>query len=296
MTSTTFAGNLFPCNLMRKPCGYRRLRCRAGHHRVWWRRRTRRNTPDASMGLTAQSAGIAGVMLAQQVRVECSLAAGRGACNRQHGHQRWLRERDVALGELGERERGLGAGELRHLGTGRGHRRGRRGPDRAGIEPGTTYRLTARARVSAASDTIYVGVNFVDSAGEPVKQDATPITSTAYTTASLEVVAPPGAVNAVIYVWKNAGAGLGYVDDSISAWPAAPARAPRLRATSSPTEHSTTALRAGTTGGNTITSTASGSSAAQVGTAAGGFGQLIGAVVPGKQLSPHRASEGEQRQ
>ena len=87
------------------------------------------------------------------------------------------------------------------------------GQEVAGIVPGNTYRLTAQAKVSAASEIAYIGVNFIDASGAPFTQNSVLVSSTAYTTASLEVVAPPNAVRALVYVWKNAGSGVAYVDD-----------------------------------------------------------------------------------
>jgi hypothetical protein len=156
-----------------------------------------------------------------------------------------------------------------------------------GITSGNTYRLTAQARVAVAGDTIFVGVNFVDGAGQPVKQDAAPVTSTTYSTATLEVVAPPGAVNAVVYVWKNASSGVGYVDDfqfeqAGNSTPG-PETSDNLLANGS----FDNGLANWENWGNATTSTESGSAAAKVGTAAGGIGQRVGGLVPG---TTYRAS------
>jgi hypothetical protein len=152
----------------------------------------------------------------------------------------------------------------------------------SGIQPGTEYLLTARARVSNASETIYVGVNFVDAFGEPVKQDTAPVTSTAYTTASLDVVAPPGAVNAVVYVWKNAGTALGYVDDFDFGVAGNAGPGPETSGNLLSNGDFESALASWENWGNASTTTTSGSQAAQVGTAAGGLGQRVGPVTPGK--------------
>ena len=150
-----------------------------------------------------------------------------------------------------------------------------------GIEPGTKYRLTARARVSSSADTIYVGINFVDAFGEPVKQDTAPVTSTAYSTATFDVVAPPGAVNAVVYVWKNAGAALGYVDDFD--FGVAGNTGPGSETSGNLVTNGTfeSGLANWDNWGNATTTTESGSQAAQVGTAAGGIGQRVEPVTPG---------------
>jgi hypothetical protein len=87
------------------------------------------------------------------------------------------------------------------------------GQEVAGVVPGNTYRLSAQAKVSAASETVYIGVNFIDASGAPFTQNSVLVNSTTYTSASLDVVAPPNAVRALVYVWKNAGSGVASVDD-----------------------------------------------------------------------------------
>lgn len=152
------------------------------------------------------------------------------------------------------------------------------------IAPGVTYRLTAKARVSAAAETVYVGVNFLDASGQPVKQNAELVTSTDYTTASLDVVAPPEAVAALVYVWKNAGTGLAYVDEFD--FEVASGAVPGPAASGNLVNNGS--FDGGFAGwdnwgnaGTTSTQAASGPAAAQVGTGAGGFGQWIANVVPG---------------
>lgn len=152
------------------------------------------------------------------------------------------------------------------------------------IAPGVTYRLTAKARVSAAPETVYVGVNFLDASGEPVKQNAELVTSTDYTTAALEVVAPPQAVSALVYVWKNAGTGLAYVDEfefGVAGGAApGPAASGNLVGNGS-FDNDLAGWDDWGNAGTTSTQAASGPAAAQVGTGAGGFGQRIANVVPG---------------
>lgn len=153
-----------------------------------------------------------------------------------------------------------------------------------GIVPGTTYRMAVSARVSDASETVFVGVNLLDQANTPVAQQALAVSSTSYSTVSLDITAPSGAVKAVVYVWKNAGSGLAYVDDY--ALGVAPGSAP-------PPSSGNMIVNGGFESslanwenwGNASTSTsqaAAGSFAAQVGTGAGGFGQPVGGVVAGK--------------
>lgn len=157
------------------------------------------------------------------------------------------------------------------------------GHDIGGIVAGSTYRLAAQARVSVAAEIVYVGVNFVDQSGTPVTQNAVPITSLVYKGVGFDVVAPPNAARAVVYVWKNAGSGPGYVDDITFAEVAggAPGLASAGNMVTNPGFES--GLASWTNWGNSTSTSdaAAGSWAAQVGTGAGGLGQPVGGVVAG---------------
>ena len=157
------------------------------------------------------------------------------------------------------------------------------GQEIAGIVPGHRYRLRAQAKVSAASEIAYIGVNFTDASGAPFTQNSVLVSSTAYTTASLDVVAPPDAARALVYVWKNAGSGQAFVDDFAlqDAGDAPPALA------SSGNLVANGGFEGGLAGwmdwGNTDRSmpAAAGIFATQVGTGAGGFGQDVRGIVAG---------------
>ena len=160
------------------------------------------------------------------------------------------------------------------------------GYDVGGVVPGSTYRLTAQARVSVAGDAVYVGVNFLDQWGLPATQNAVRVTGAAYTTVTFEAVAPANAVKAVVYVWKNAGSGLAYVDEF--AFAAVDASAPGAASSNNLVTNGgfESGLANWVDWGNSASATqaAAGSSAAQVGTGAGGFGQhVLGGVVPGNR-------------
>jgi hypothetical protein len=236
---------------------------------------------NSSTAATAQSAEVVGVLLAQQAVTSAPLprvaaaTSGNMVTNGgfESGMPPWVNwgNASVVSGQASSGTSALAVGTAA----------GGAGQTVGGIEPGTTYSLTAQARVSTASDRIYVGVNFLDASGAPVKQDAAPVTSTTYTTASLEVVAPPGAVNALIYVWKDASSGLGYVDGFAFGVAGSAGPGPDASGNLVTNGGFDNGLAGWDNWGNTTTSTASGSSAAQVGTAAGGFGQRIGPVLPG---------------
>lgn len=157
------------------------------------------------------------------------------------------------------------------------------GQDVAGIVAGSTYRLTARARVSVVTEPVYVGVNFLDVSGEPITQNAVLIASAVYTTATVEAVAPPNAARALVYAWKNAGTGLAYVDDFAFglAGGAAPAPASTGNVVANGGFENGLANWVNWASSTSTDHAAAGVSAAQVGTGAGGFGQQVGAVVAG---------------
>jgi hypothetical protein len=156
-----------------------------------------------------------------------------------------------------------------------------------GITAGAVYRLVAQAKVSDPSETVFVGVNLLNQAGAAVAQMALPVSSTTYNTLTFDITAPADAVNAVVYVWKNAGSGLGFVDDF--------AFGPASASTPPPTDQLTPNLLvngsfAGSlygwqNWGNATVPT--GSMYTQnwwlnVGTGAGGAGQRVAGIVAGK--------------
>jgi hypothetical protein len=150
-----------------------------------------------------------------------------------------------------------------------------------GIVPGTTYRLVAQAKVSDPSaDRVFVGVNFLDEAGSVVGATQLSTTSTRYTGLSGDIIAPPRAVRAVVYVWKNAG-GVGYVDDF--AFGVVSGSAPPLNQVS-PNLVANGQLfgLSGWVNWGNAAGTGSSAGGAQVGTDAGGFGQNVGGILPGE--------------
>lgn len=192
------------------------------------------------------------------------------------GMQGWVDWGNTALAS-GEGSSGTWALRVGTAAGGAGH-------DVGGIVAGATYRLTAQARVSDASDTVYVGINILDQSHAVIARNFVPVGSTAYGTATFAIVAPANAVRAVVYVWKDAGSGFAYVDDFVleaadgSAPPAPPPAANLV---------TNGGFESGLAGwvdwGNAATSNqaAAGAAAAQVGTGAGGFGQDVGGIVAG---------------
>lgn len=160
-----------------------------------------------------------------------------------------------------------------------------------GITPGTIYRLVAAAKVGDPSETVFVGVNLLNQAGTAVAQKAYPVSSTTYGTVTFDITAPSDAVTAVVYAWKNAGSGLGYMDDVVFGVPpdsAPPPPPPPPSGNLVVNGGFENGLASWVNWGNTVASTgqaAAGSYAAQVGTGDGGFGQSIGNVAVGTTYS-----------
>src|SRR6185369_11844301 len=101
--------------------------------------------------------------------------------------------------------------------------------DIAGIVPGKTYRLSGQVKVSDGSEVGYLGLSFWDAGGSKLADQIVAVNSTAYSAATLDLVAPANTAKALVYVWKNAGNGFAYVDDVALAptdGAAAPAPAP----------------------------------------------------------------------
>jgi hypothetical protein len=155
-----------------------------------------------------------------------------------------------------------------------------------GIVAGATYRLGVSAKVSDASETVFVGVNFLNQAGSGVGTTQLSTTSISYTALGTEIVAPPGAARALVYVWKNAGSGLGYVDDF--AFGVASGSAPPLSPASDNlvVNGQLFGLSGWVNWGNAAGTGARGGGA-QVGPDAGGFAQNISGIVAGQ---PYRLS------
>ncbi|HEY0886533.1 MAG TPA: carbohydrate binding domain-containing protein [Ramlibacter sp.] len=159
------------------------------------------------------------------------------------------------------------------------------GHDVDGIVPGSTYRLTAQARVSEPAETVYLGVNMLDAGGAIAARQVLPASSTSFSTATVAITAPANAVKAVVFVWKNAGSGHAFLDDFIFA--AADASPPPPSGTS-PNLVSNADFEAGMSAwanwGNSVVLDGAGAAASRalrVGTAAGGAGSEVGGIAAG---------------
>jgi hypothetical protein len=170
-------------------------------------------------------------------------------------------------------------------GTGRalrvGTAAGGAGHDVGGLVGGRRYHFSAQAKVSGAGEVAYVGVNILDAGNNVVAQQAVPVSTTAYSSATLDGTLPANAVKATVFVWKNAGSGYAYVDDFTLA-PADGSVASAANLVAEPGFEN--ALSAWSNWGNASAAAGQGSSGAaalRVGTGAGGGGQLFAGVAPG---------------
>jgi hypothetical protein len=173
-----------------------------------------------------------------------------------------------------------GASRAFRVGTGAGGA----GHDVAGVVAGTTYRLTGQVKVSDPSEVVYIGINVLDAAGATIAQQLAPATSTTYSLAIVEVTAPAAAAKAVVYVWKNAGSGYGYVDDLVLA-PAGGTTAPPAADNLVSNGGFESGLADWSNWGNAAAATgaaSAGTAAVRVGTGAGGVGHDIATVTAGQ--------------
>jgi hypothetical protein len=148
----------------------------------------------------------------------------------------------------------------------------------SGIVAGNAYRLSAQVKVSRADEVGFVGVKFMDDSGTSLLDRNVAFTSTAWSRAQLDLTAPANAIRALVYVWKNDGSGFAYLDDV--AFGVAPSSAANLVLNGG----FESGLAQWVNWGNAATSATqpfAGSAAAQVGTAAGGFGQTVRGIVAG---------------
>ncbi len=159
------------------------------------------------------------------------------------------------------------------------------------VMAGSTYRITAQARVSDASEILFIGINIVTPEGVVVAKQMASISSTTYSLVSMEVKVPDsGAYGADVFVWKNAGSGYGFVDNvtfsqvDVTAPPPPPPPPPSTNLMSNP------GFQAGMTSwvnwANAVVVDGAGISASRalrVGTAAGGAAQDVAGIVPGAE-------------
>ncbi|HXE47235.1 MAG TPA: carbohydrate binding domain-containing protein [Ramlibacter sp.] len=159
--------------------------------------------------------------------------------------------------------------------------------DVGGIVSGATYQLSAQVKVSDPSETVYIGIKILDPAGSTLAQQLVPVSSTAYSLATVKAAAPANAIKATVFVWKNAGSGFAFVDDVVLA-PADASTAPSLGANLVSNAGFESGLADWGNWGNSTAVTGQSSSglfALRVGSGAGGVGHDIAVITPGKTYS-----------
>ena len=172
------------------------------------------------------------------------------------------------------------AGSLRalHVGTAAGGA----GHDVAGIVPGTSYHLTAQARVSGPSEVVFVGINILDQSNNVIAQQAVPVTTTAYSLATVDITAPANAAKANVFVWKNAGSGYGDADNLVLAPAGSAATTTAVNLVSNGGFESSLTDWSNWGNASVVTGqSSSGVSAVRVGTGAGGLGHDVTGIAAG---------------
>ncbi|MBK6007292.1 carbohydrate binding domain-containing protein [Ramlibacter ginsenosidimutans] len=175
------------------------------------------------------------------------------------------------------------AGTLRALRVGTAA--GGAAQDVTGLTTGTRYQLSVLARVSDPSETVVVGVNMVDASGVNLAQEAVRVTNTTYSQASVGITAPANALKAQVYVWKNSGVGYAFVDELVFAQASASPPPPTTGGNLMSNGGFESALDGWQNWGNAAVVTGqsnSGLNAVRVGTGAGGVGNVVSGIQPGK--------------
>ena len=78
---------------------------------------------------------------------------------------------------------------------------------------GDKYRYSGAARLSVASDFVWVGVKFENASGGVIQQTQVRVLGTAYAPFNIEFTVPAGAAIGYVYIWKGGGSGYVYLDD-----------------------------------------------------------------------------------
>jgi hypothetical protein len=77
---------------------------------------------------------------------------------------------------------------------------------------GKTYKLTATANVTAASEGVFVGVKLMDASGAALVNQTQLVSALSSTSVSVTFTVPAGVASGNVFVWKNANAAIGVVD------------------------------------------------------------------------------------
>jgi hypothetical protein len=83
----------------------------------------------------------------------------------------------------------------------------------AKVVAGKTYLLTGTANITAAAEGVFVGVKLLDASGAALVSQAQLVSSTAPTAVSITFTVPAGVASGNVFVWKNANAAYGVIDN-----------------------------------------------------------------------------------
>ena len=81
------------------------------------------------------------------------------------------------------------------------------------LVPGGQYSLKALANVTAVAEGVWVGISFHDAAGNVLMDQKQLVTSLSSVNVSVSFTAPQGFTKSTVYVWKNANAAVGVIDN-----------------------------------------------------------------------------------
>jgi hypothetical protein len=85
----------------------------------------------------------------------------------------------------------------------------------AKVQAGKTYLLTGTANITSAAEGVFVGVKLMDASGGALVSQAQLVSSTAATPVSIQFTVPAGVASGNVFVWKNANAAAGVIDNLV---------------------------------------------------------------------------------
>ncbi len=81
------------------------------------------------------------------------------------------------------------------------------------LTPGKQYTLTSQACINTAAEGIFVGVTLKDSVGAVLLDQSRLVNALSFNGVSLTFTVPQGMTSGYVYVWKNANAAMGLIDN-----------------------------------------------------------------------------------
>ena len=81
------------------------------------------------------------------------------------------------------------------------------------VVAGKTYKVTASANVTAVSEGVFIGVKLMDGTGAALVNQAQLVATTASSPVTITFTVPAGVASGNVFVWKNANAAVGVIDN-----------------------------------------------------------------------------------